>query len=74
MMMMMRFVCVLLVALVGSRLVEADFSCECYANGRYNVEDTKGKCWDDEIDAIWGDGENLMSSCDGDGGVSEDLV
>lgn len=68
MMKMIQFVCVLLVALVGSRLVEADLTCDAYFSKYYVAGERK--CWDVEMDATFNDGLNLMRSCDSDGWVS----
>lgn len=77
--MIMRFVSVLLVAMVGCRLVVADLSCDYYL-GRYYMVDIN-KCWAYEIDVTFNDGcisswlfarTCLMDNCGNDGTVSED--
>lgn len=65
----------MVVAVVGSRLVGAELSCyesTVYKHrGRYFVLDLK-KCWDDEMNAILNDGEDLIY-CAG-GSVSENSL
>lgn len=70
-MMMMRFVSVLLVALVGCRVVEADLTCDLGYNGYYYMADAD-KCWADELEAtFWRSGVNVLY-CDRFGNVSRD--
>lgn len=54
----------------------AGLSCVCYDGDlgtMCNLKD-KNKCWDNEMEDVLNDGENLMGGCDSGGSVSEDSL